>query len=177
MSDFRLVSKPALSDRTPIVGKHISLEALPEGHVILVMGKPGAPAAETQPVSLSDGQPNAVRTAGPGQWLVVGDQPRTQKEIEALFTELGADIYGVDQSAGRVRILVHGTMVERVLGKGTSVDLAATSFPVGSATVTLIGHIATHMTRTDVFAFELMVLRGFAESLWDDLLEMCKEFA
>lgn len=177
MSDFRLVSKLALADRTPIVGKHISLEALPEGHVILVMGKPGTPAAETQLASLSERQPNAVRAGGPGQWFIVGDNPKNQREIEALFTELGADVYGVDQSAGRVRILVHGTMVERVLSKGTSVDLDATHFPVGSATVTLIGHIATHMTRTNVYAFELMVLRGFAESLWDDLVDMCREFA
>ncbi|WP_425352758.1 sarcosine oxidase subunit gamma family protein [Agrobacterium bohemicum] len=141
------------------------------------MGKPGTTNAETQLASLSERQPNAVRAAGPGQWFIVGDHPKTQREIEALFTGLGADIYGVDQSAGRVRILVQGTMVERVLSKGTSVDLAPTSFPVGSATVTLMGHIATHMTRTSMFAFELMVLRGFAESLWDDLVAMCREFA
>ncbi len=43
---------------------------------------------------------------------------------------------------------------------------------VGGSTATLIGHIAAHVTRVDKDAFEIIVLRGFAESLWDDLARM-----
>ena len=45
------------------------------------------------------------------------------------------------------------------------------------ATTTLIGHIAAHITRTGPDRFELMPLRGFAESLWHDLETMAAEFA
>jgi sarcosine oxidase subunit gamma len=176
MSEFALVSKPALADRAPIAGKDITLEALPEGHVILIMGKPGDETIKNRIVPLSDGTPHAVRAAGPGQWFIVGDQPKTQGQLEALFAALGTDVYGVDQSAGRVRIHLYGAGVESVLSKGTAVDLAMISFPVGWATTTLIGHISTHVTRTGEHAFELMVLRGFAESLWDDLVQMSLEF-
>ncbi len=176
MSDLRIVSKVALADRTSIAGKDIALEALPEGHVILVMGKPGADTIKNRIVPLSDGTSHAVRAAGPGQWFIVGDQPKTKGQLEALFAALGPDVYGVDQSAGRVRIHLHGARVESVLAKGTAVDLALTSFPVGNATTTLVGHISTHITRTGKHAFELMVLRGFAASLWDDLVQMSAEF-
>ena len=176
MSDFRIAPKPALADCTPIAGKDIALDALPEGHVILIMGRPGDDTIKSRVASLSDGTPHAVRAAAPGQWFIVGDHPKTQGQLEALFAALGTDVYGVDQSAGRVRIHIHGAMVESVLAKGTAVDLAMTSFPVGRATTTLIGHISTHITRTGAHAFELMVLRGFAESLWEDLVQMSLEF-
>jgi sarcosine oxidase subunit gamma len=67
--------------------------------------------------------------------------------------------------------------VERVLAKGTAVDLTLSAFPIGKSTTTLIGHIAAHITRMSAEGFEIMVLRGFAESLWDDLARMSAEFA
>ena len=33
-----------------------------------------------------------------------------------------------------------------------------------------------HLTRVDGQVFEVIVLRGFAESLWDDLARMSLEF-
>jgi sarcosine oxidase subunit gamma len=40
----------------------------------------------------------------------------------------------------------------------------------------LIGNIAAHITQVDEDAFETIVLRGFAESVWDDLARMCAEY-
>ena len=42
--------------------------------------------------------------------------------------------------------------------------------------MTLIGHISVHMTRAAPDRFELMVLRGFAESLWEEIAHMGAEF-
>ncbi|SEH97851.1 sarcosine oxidase, gamma subunit family, heterotetrameric form [Rhizobium tibeticum] len=36
--------------------------------------------------------------------------------------------------------------------------------------------IAAHITRVDEDVFEIIVLRGFAEILWDDLARMCAEY-
>lgn len=176
MSDFRIVSRPALENRPRLVSTAITIEALPEGHVVQVLGKPGDDVPRTRLEALSDGAPHAVRPAGPGQWFIVGDLPKTHREFAALVTALQPDAFGVEQSAGRVRILVSGSMVERMLAKGTATDLSLFRFPLGHATTTLVGHIATHITRIGKDAFELMVLRGFAQSLWDDLARMSAEF-
>jgi len=82
----------------------------------------------------------------------------------------------VDQSHGRVRIALSGPMATRVLAKGTAADLSLTAFPIHHATTTLIGHIAAHLTRIAEDRFELIVLRGFAESQWEDLDRMSAEF-
>ena len=50
-----------------------------------------------------------------------------------------------------------------------------TAYP-GASAQTLIGPIGVHLTRTGPRAFELMVLRGFADSLWHDLDGMAAEY-
>jgi sarcosine oxidase subunit gamma len=170
MPDFSLLSRSALAGKTSLETPDISLKPLPEGHVIHVLARPGA---DISAISRHfSNAAHAPRKAAPGQWFIVGDVPLTPDELRALFERLAPDAAGVDQSHGRIRILVSGPKVERVLAKGTGVDLAPAAFPVGHATTMLLGHIAAHMTRVSEDAFELMVLRGFAESLWDELLRM-----
>lgn len=176
MSEFRVTLRTALEGRGPITSAGIQLEPLPEGHVVHVLGKPGDVRLADRLAALSDGEPCAVRAAGPGQWFIVGNRRKSHGELAALCAALQPDASGIDQSAGRVRVLARGPMVERVLAKGTAVDLAVARFPVGRSTTTLIGHITAHVTRTGNDAFEIMVLRGFAESLWDDLARMGAEF-
>ncbi|WP_107676410.1 sarcosine oxidase subunit gamma family protein [Agrobacterium sp. LAD9] len=177
MSEFRVTLRPALAAQQPIITGGVSLRALPEGHVIHVLGKPCGAAIDATLALLGDGSPGAVRAAGPGQWFIVGNTAKNHAELAALLDALQPSAFGVDQSHGRVRMLVNGSMVERVLAKGTAVDLSLAVFPVGRATTTLIGHIAAHITRVDDDAFEIMVLRSFAASLWDDLARMCAGFA
>lgn len=177
MSEFRITLRPALGSVTPIVSENIALTPLPEGHVVHVLGKPGDEALAKRLGSLSDGSAHAVRAAGPGQWLIVGNAAKSHADMTALFEALKPDAYGVDQSQGRVRMLASGPMVERMLAKGTAVDLSLAQFPLGHSTTSVIGHIAAHLTRVADDAFEIMVLRGFAESLWDDLAHMSAEFA
>ncbi|HTO32421.1 MAG TPA: sarcosine oxidase subunit gamma family protein, partial [Pararhizobium sp.] len=123
-----------------------------------------------------DGAPHAVRHYGPGQWFVIGDAVLSSSEIFAKAAQLDGSGSIADQSHGRVRIGISGTAVESVLAKGTAVDLALSQYPVGRSAMTLIGHISALITRTGPNSFELMVLRGFAESLWDELIEMSLEF-
>ncbi len=72
---------------------------------------------------------------------------------------------------------MRGPLAVTVLQKGTAVDFDLVAFPITRSTTTLIGHIAVHLTRIESDVFELMVLRGFAESLWDDLTQMSLEFS
>ncbi|WP_342723782.1 sarcosine oxidase subunit gamma family protein [Bradyrhizobium sp. B097] len=116
--------------------------------------------------------PYSVRPVSPGQWFIVSETAIPQDALRGMLESLAPEAVGIDQSHGRVRIAISGPTVERTLAKGTGVDLALSTFPIGHATTTLFGHIAAHLTRIDETSFELIVLRGFAESLWDDLLRM-----
>lgn len=172
-----ITHRPVLAARKPVIGTGVRIEALAEGHVIHVLAGNGAEKlAPFLAKHAPEKGPFAVRAISPGQWFIAGDKPLSHSEMTALFSTLAPRADCVDQSHGRVRIQVSGAKVEHMLAKGTAVDLALIAFPVGHATTTLIGHIAAHITRTDADCFEIIVLRGFAESLWEDLETMGREF-
>lgn len=157
---FAFTHRPALGSA---LGSGVTLTALPEGHVVLLLARAGAPAPEVE----------GLRPAGPGQWYLVGDAPLGADALAALAERL-PDVAVSDQSHGRVRIAVSGTKATAALAKGTAVDLDA--LPVGASATTLVGPLGVHLTRTGEAAFELMVLRSFAAALWHDLETMAAEY-
>jgi len=172
MTTFELVHRPALGAVKPVQASRIRLAPLPEGVILQIIG----PLDGAAPVADAARQAGlSLRPNGPGQWFLVSDVAMTSAAVEALRGSLGAGFTVVDQSHGRIRIAIEGMAVEDVLAKGTGVDLAA--FAVGHATSTLVGHIPVHLGRLSATAFELMSLRGFAESLWHDLQTMAAEYS
>lgn len=174
MPEREIVRRSALATKEPIRSTQISLTALPEGHVVHVLAEWDADLSAA--LAEAVGTAHAVRRIAPGQWFVLGDGQTPFRDLVTSLQRRAPDAAYVDQSHGRVRMLLRGPVVERVLAKGTGVDLALPAFPVGHTAATLFGHIAVHLTRVEEEAFELTVLRGFAESLWDDLSLMCAEF-
>lgn len=172
MSTFELVHRPALGVAKPFAAGRIRLAPLPEGTILQVIGRADGARSVTEAARQAG---LSLRPNGPGQWFLVSDVPMVRTAIEALRVNLGDGLAVVDQSHGRIRIAVEGSAVEDVLAKGTGVDLAA--FAVGHATGTLVGHIPVHLSRLSATQFELMSLRGFAESLWHDLQTMAAEFS
>lgn len=172
-SGFRPALRPVLGAKRAIASTAIKLSPMPEGAIIHVLAAPDATDLEARLRHLAKGD---IRAFSPGQWFIVGEQPLPHADVKALLTALEPQATGVDQSQGRVRIRIEGKMAERVLAKGTAVDLSLVAFTVGHSVATLIGHIAAHLTRLDGRVFEVIVLRGFAESLWDDLARMSLEF-
>ncbi|MET3598035.1 hypothetical protein ABID26_007467 [Mesorhizobium shonense] len=102
-------------------------------------------------------------------------EPMTHSAMKTLFETLEPRGRGVDQSAG-LRIRIDGEQAERILSKGTAIDLSADSFPAGRSATTLIGHIAAQITRIGRDSFDLIVFRSFAESRWDDLPRINSEY-
>lgn len=148
---------------SPALRGGVTLTALPEGHVVLLLTRAAAAAPDAP----------GLRPAGPGQWFMVGDTPLGAADLAALIARL-PDVAVSDQSHGRVRIAVAGARAAAMLAKGTAVDLEA--LPVGASTATLIGPLGAHLTRTAETAYELMVLRSFAAALWHDLEAMAAEY-
>ena len=174
MAEFQLVHRAAIG-AAPVPGSDaFAMKALPEGTAVQVLGKPDGEDLTGLLRELAGAGTTAVRTAGPGQWFLVRDEPTSHADLHALLVRLAPHAFGVDQSHGRVRIEVSGSAATRVLAKGTAIDFE--SMATGQSAMTLIGHISVHMTRTAPDRFELMVLRGFAESLWEDLVHMGAEF-
>ncbi len=176
MTEFEIIPRPALSTHQAISRNGIDIEALPTGTVLQLLGSLALGAAA---VVMEDVAPSglSLRSLSPGQWFALGPAPLSEEEVQALALRLKPKADIVDQSHGRVRILLRGPNARRVLAKGTALDLDPDVFPVGAAAPTLVGHIGAHITRVEADAFELLVLRGFAESLWHDLEQMSLEFS
>lgn len=180
MSDLRIAHKPALAGvkagKFGIIGPKgpaVRMKAMPEHWLLHVLGAAGATDTERQLATLDIG---AVRFAGPGQWLVVNDTAQPEEALARLQAALGNSAAFSDQTHGRVRIALEGPRAADVLSKGSAIDLDLGVFAVGRSGMTLMGHISVNLARTGPEAFELIVLRGFAESLWNDLIHMSLEY-
>lgn len=174
MSDFPLTRRPAVNAAEPSRSGALTLEIVTEGSVLQLLGQPGRFDTAAAGAALGPLAPNALRAAGPGQWFLVSDGAA---DIGQIAARLAGIAHVVDQTHGRTRLRIRGPEVRRVLAKGTAVDLHRQAFAVGHATMTLIGHIGANLARTGEDEFELLVLRGFAESLWHELKVMSAEFA
>ncbi|MFT3998860.1 MAG: sarcosine oxidase subunit gamma family protein [Rhizobium sp.] len=160
--------RPALAEKKALSSDAIRLEALPEGHLLHVMG--AASGKEIEAGLLAAGmKDSSVRPSGYRQWFVTGNDQLSDIQVRALGDALADRAFISDQSHGRIRIRVSGQRATSVLNKGTAVDLHPSSFPEGSSAMTLFGHISAQLTRAGTDDFELTVLRSFAESLYEEL--------
>ncbi|MFK0166520.1 sarcosine oxidase subunit gamma family protein [Rhizobium sp. NPDC090279] len=161
-------SKPVLAGKASLRGETICLEALPEGHLLHVMGATTSEEIATHLQAVGLGE-SSVRPAGYRQWFIAGNDRLSDTHIRSVADALTGRAFICDQSHGRIRIRVSGASATRMLNKGTAVDLHPSSFPVGGSAMTLFGHISVQLTRTGMEDFELTVLRSFAESLYEEL--------
>jgi sarcosine oxidase subunit gamma len=159
MSEASYIHRAALGGA---LGAGVTLRALPEGHVVLLLTRTGAPVPDVP----------GLRPAGPGQWFLVGEATLAAEELAALAGLPGVAVS--DQSHGRVRIEVAGEKAAAMLAKGTALDLEALA--VGASATTLVGPLGVHLTRTGATSYELMALRSFAAALWYDLEAMAAEY-
>lgn len=173
-----------MPDRAPIA---VSALATAEA------GRFGAPASDPVILTARDGgtvlqiigalnhKPDAlaafdVRATGPDQWFAVSDAPIPNADLDTLTDALADTAHVIDQSHGRVRIAIEGVHAAAALAKGVGVDLHPDAFPIGRAAAMQCGHVSVHLSRTGETRFELIVLRGYALTLWESLIEMSLEF-
>lgn len=146
------------------------LVAPPEGFVLQVLAAPGSEGPVPPAIAaLGADRPHAVRRVGPGNWLVVGPQRLPAAAVRSIAESLTGLAHVCDQSHGRVPLLIEGPQAATVLNRGAGLDLSVQAFPVGASAQTLFGGIGLTLTRTAPERFELLVLRSYAGSLWDEL--------
>lgn len=151
----------------------VTLQALPEGLLLLVLGRIGR--KELVAAAARAGFDQAlISEAGFEQWLVASDVAAAPAQIAALGSALSGRGHVSDQSHGRVRIALSGPRSLAVLAKGCGIDFAV--FPPGAGAMMLYGPIGCHIHRVDGETFRLTVLRSFAAGLWDELIEAALEY-
>ncbi|MGY5808783.1 sarcosine oxidase subunit gamma [Rhizobium sp. LEGMi198b] len=173
MTEFELIRRPALPAGEPKVLGGLALEAVTDGVILQLLARPGAVAEVGILAAIGQTEGLSLRNSGPGQWLLVADGA---VDVDVIADRLATVAYLVDQTHGRSRIRIRGPQVRQLLAKGTGVDLHDNQFPINHAVMTLIGHIGANLARTSEDCYELLVLRGFADSLWHELEIMAAEF-
>ncbi len=118
----------------------------------------------------------SLRAIGFGIWQIAGDEG-TVPAAATLRATLSGVATVVDLSHARTALQVSGTAAARTLAKHCGLDLHASKFPTGSATNTRFGHIGMTLARIDdAPTFELLVFRGYAEFVFESLVEAASEF-
>ena len=185
-----------------MIERHSALEALlAQASQAHALAEPGVTLAERRPLAilqvsafastqtdaaLNSELPTAnrltsnlvlsVRLLAPGVWQIVGDAFATI-QAETLRSALGGFATVVDLSHARTAITVCGVAAQRTLAKFCGLDLDLEQFPVNSATNTRFGHLGMTLARTDdANSFELLVFRGYAEHVFEQLIEAGAEF-
>lgn len=102
-----------------------------------------------------------ARAVGPGEWLLVSCDDAQAPQIDGAMV--------VDQSHGRTLFRLSGPDAVAILMRGVAVDLAGGALPVGAAASMAFGHLSINLARVGQHAFELVVGRSFAESLYHDV--------
>src|SRR6476661_4663061 len=88
MADFQLIHRPAVSEALASSTGAVVLQPLPEGRVIHVLGKPDGGDLRQTLAEFAGAQAHGLRSAGPGQWFIVGDAPMTHDEFQTMAAKL-----------------------------------------------------------------------------------------
>jgi heterotetrameric sarcosine oxidase gamma subunit len=114
-----------------------------------------------------------VAAIAPGRYLASANAAELPQKFEAAFPSSDAAVS--DISHGRVILRLEGEAAAPVLSTSVALDLDASVFPAGRVVQTMIHHIDVVIHRRSETHFELWVLRSFAESLAEWLLDQSLE--
>lgn len=190
MADQRLVSRSAFLHWTPLAQPHLTVEArenLTIASFAAAKGKREALIAAIraaygvelpQSPARVEGRGIAFVWAGPDQWLAIAARERDRDlEIE-LKPALAGIASVVDQSDGRVVILISGRRARDVLAKGVPVDLDPRAFPVNGVAITHASHIGIILWQLDdAPTYEVALFRSYVDSFAHWLFESAAEYA
>ncbi len=117
----------------------------------------------------------APRFCSPSEWLAVSQTVGAETIAGVLSGIAGASV--VDQSDGRVLMEISGPGVRQILGRCVAIDLHPEAFEEGQSATMLCCHATANVARTGADAFEIIVPRSLAGSVFEELMEMGREHA
>ena len=120
------------------------------------------------------GPAGTILSLGPGRYLVTSTSSELRDRIARAISPADGGVS--DLSHGRTILELRGAPASTVLAKGLAIDLHPSVFPPGRLAQSVIHHIDVTVHRLDADAYELMVLRGFAEDFVGWLMDAGLEF-
>lgn len=117
----------------------------------------------------STGPGITVAAIAHGRYLISGHADDLPQKFEAALPSSEGAVS--DVSHGRVILKLEGEAAATVLATSVALDLDLSVFPSGRVAQTMIHHIDVVIHRRAEMHFELWVLRSFAESLAEWLLD------
>ena len=128
----------------------------------------GGPLPTSSSIVQRRGEHRLYRIATDQYWLLTPDAALG----ETLARSLAPDVASLTTlTHARVRIALEGPAVTALLGKVVAVDLRLAAFPAGSFAQTGLHHVGALLERHGPASFELQVLRTYAASVWDWLID------
>jgi heterotetrameric sarcosine oxidase gamma subunit len=106
-------------------------------------------------------------------WVVSSDAKVVSDLVAAVPVSAGTV---TPLSHSRTRLAVEGAAARAVLAKGITIDLHPQAFPVGAFAQTGLHHAGVLLERCGEDRYELYVLRTFAVSTWQWLLDAALPF-
>ncbi len=126
---------------------------------------------------LARGPKLSLLWAGHRTWMAMADEADIVHLESVLRGDLGSLVSISDQTDGRLLVELRGPKARDMLAKLAPIDLHPRAFRPDDTAMTLFGHIAGQIIQIDsVPTFELLVFRGFAESLLHDVKIAGAEF-
>lgn len=111
---------------------------------------------------------SVVAAISPGRFVLAGPQDLATR-IEGALPASDAAV--TDLSHGRVILTLEGEAAESVLQACVMIDLSGAAFASGRVAQTMIHHIDVMLHRVDEKRFDIWVLRSFAQSLAEWILD------
>ena len=133
-----------------------------------VAGVIGSALPTSSSIVQHTGAHRLYRIACDQYWILTPDADLSDALAQALAPEMASL---TPLSNARVRIALAGPAATALLGKVVSVDLRAPAFPAGSFAQTGLHHVGVLLERHGPTSFELHVLRTYAASVWDWLID------
>jgi sarcosine oxidase subunit gamma len=119
----------------------------------------------------------SVRRAAPGEWLVVSETLPAESLARDLAALDATRLSFFEQSDGRALMRISGPSVRRILAKCVAVDLHPSNFAEGHSANMLCCHISANVARIGLDSFEIAVMRSYSGTVFEELMEMGREFA
>ena len=129
----------------------------------------GADALAARAGQVQRGPAACLYRTAPDAWWVLAPAPKVISQLLAAVPATAGTVTCLSHS--RVRLLVDGPAARAVLAQGISVDLHPRSFAVGAFAQTGLHHTGVLLERCAQDRYELYVLRTFALSIWEWLVD------
>jgi methylglutamate dehydrogenase subunit D len=135
---------------------------------------PGCQARFDAAVASVMGPQHRIMRIAPDQYWVVDGETDLEVRLRSAMPSDAGCVTCLDQA--RARFSIEGEGTRELLSRLVPIDLDPLMFPVNAFAQTGIHHVGGLLFRASEDRYELLVLRTYAASTWDVLLDAARPF-